>query len=280
MKTILVIDDDETLLDLATNLLTHHNYAVLTARNGQEGVRVLKNQLPDLIVLDVLMPVMDGFQFYKTIKSQKEYAQIPVIILTSRSQMRDTFLAIGVDCFIVKPYESKDLLSRIEQLTKGQSVDNLQISDQKIKLLETKAALDDLKRVLVAGTPSPMIPILQKSAKEKNYLVVFADSGSDLVEKTILVAPVVILLNAQVENITAYEIIRRLKQRPNFKSKVLLFSYFRNIDSATYSASHFFYAKYLNDDFKDDPSPPYYLGAFSKKDVKETFAKSFERFLK
>jgi DNA-binding response OmpR family regulator len=113
---ILVIDDDEALLDVLTARLTHEGYEVITALNGQEGLNKAHSENPDILLVDVIMPVLDGFEFVKKIQEHKILKKLPIIIMSGRAAMKDTFDILGADLFITKPLKSEDLVSSIKLL--------------------------------------------------------------------------------------------------------------------------------------------------------------------
>lgn len=113
-KKILVIEDEPDVIKILEHYLGTKGYSVTTAQDGQQGLDKLKKERPDLILLDVLMPVMDGFGFYKIIKKDAQFAQVPVVILTARGGMRGTFEALEVDDFIAKPFDADDLMGKVD----------------------------------------------------------------------------------------------------------------------------------------------------------------------
>ena len=115
-QRILVIDDDPDIIAMTQSRLRLRGFDVDTAVNGVDGLGLAERQRPDLVITDILMPEMDGFTFYKEFKKDLENAQIPVLILTARGQMEDTFRAMGVDEFITKPFTMDELLIRINSL--------------------------------------------------------------------------------------------------------------------------------------------------------------------
>lgn len=117
--TILVVEDNEELLQLMVRLL-NREYNVHTAENGQEAVTVLDNEDIDLIVSDVMMPVMDGIEFCKYVKNKLELCHIPVILLTAKNKEEDRAEAyeVGADAFISKPFNLAVLHARIRNLLK------------------------------------------------------------------------------------------------------------------------------------------------------------------
>lgn len=111
---ILAVDDDESILNLVSIHLTRSGYKVLKAANGIEALTLIEHELPDLAVVDVMMPKMDGFTLTKKLSEM----DIPVLLLTAKGELEDKekgFLA-GSDDYVVKPFEPKELLFRIQAI--------------------------------------------------------------------------------------------------------------------------------------------------------------------
>ncbi|WP_107950661.1 response regulator transcription factor [Lysinibacillus parviboronicapiens] len=109
---ILVVDDDVHILHLINIYLTREGYQVLQAENGEQALQLLEHDLPDLAVVDVMMPGMDGFTLTETLSQDYD---VPVLLLTAKGELEDKergFLA-GSDDYVVKPFEPKELLFRI-----------------------------------------------------------------------------------------------------------------------------------------------------------------------
>ncbi len=114
MIKILAVDDDESILNLVSIHLTRSGYKVLKAANGIEALTLIEHELPDLAVVDVMMPKMDGFTLTKKLSEM----DIPVLLLTAKGELEDKekgFLA-GSDDYVVKPFEPKELLFRIQAI--------------------------------------------------------------------------------------------------------------------------------------------------------------------
>jgi two-component system, OmpR family, response regulator len=112
---ILVVDDDPNILELVNIQLTQAGYTVLKASDGFEALKLLEEELPDLAVVDVMMPGMDGYTLTKKLRAE---ADIPVLLLTAKGELEDKekgFLA-GSDDYVVKPFEPKELLFRINAI--------------------------------------------------------------------------------------------------------------------------------------------------------------------
>ena len=126
-EKILVVDDDPDILDAETMILESQGYEVVAARNGLEGLAKIEAEKPDLMVLDLLMPKMDGFTLYKELQEPKwsEHRNMPILILTSvreeasrRRYELETGVKLGVDDYLEKPFSPNVLLKRIENLIK------------------------------------------------------------------------------------------------------------------------------------------------------------------
>ncbi len=118
VKTILVVDDSPTERHVLVELLTKNGYKVITAENGEEGVEKAKKELPDLILMDVVMPGLNGYQATRTLTRDDATKHIPVIVCTSKGQETDRIWGLrqGALDYIVKPINGEDLLSKIAAL--------------------------------------------------------------------------------------------------------------------------------------------------------------------
>jgi len=119
-KKILVIDDDPGLVKVIAARLEASGYGTVTANDGVQGMEKAKNEKPDLILLDIKMPNMDGHTMLRNLKKYGEGTKpIPVIMLTGYDGLDDLFGLEGAVDYIVKPFEDKDLLLRISKALKG-----------------------------------------------------------------------------------------------------------------------------------------------------------------
>jgi diguanylate cyclase (GGDEF)-like protein len=120
MKKVLVIDDDLELQELLKFSFQHFGYDVYQAYDGKEGLKKVKEVLPDVIVLDIIMPEMNGFEVIEELKKDPKICLIPVIMLTSLSHTRDkvTGVKLGADEYLVKPVEPYELIAHVESLIK------------------------------------------------------------------------------------------------------------------------------------------------------------------
>jgi DNA-binding response OmpR family regulator len=119
-QKILIIDDDKKLNQLLVTFLGEFGFNVLTATRPTLGLKILKKEAPDLIILDVMLPEMDGFQVCKTIR---ETHTVPIIMLTARGETTDKIvgLELGADDYLPKPFEPRELVARIHSVIRRAS---------------------------------------------------------------------------------------------------------------------------------------------------------------
>jgi CheY-like chemotaxis protein len=115
-KTILVIEDVQEDRELVAAILESRGYKVEAAEDGQSGLEKVRKAHPVLVVLDILMPRINGFEFFKEMRTDKELSKIPVFVLTSRAKMADSFLSLGVNGFMAKPLAIDRFLQEVDKL--------------------------------------------------------------------------------------------------------------------------------------------------------------------
>ncbi len=171
--TVLVVDDDANIRELLLQELTEAGYRVLLAANGREGVAIVRRERPDLIVLDVMMPEMNGFDVAAVLKNDPQTMDIPIVIL-SIVQDRDRGFRLGVDRYLTKPIDT-DLLFR-----------------EVGALIEQRKSH---KRVMVVDEDASTVRTLTDVLTSRGYSVVEA-RGDDLLERAVATQPDIILLNS------------------------------------------------------------------------------------
>ncbi|MFB3880502.1 MAG: response regulator transcription factor [Armatimonadota bacterium] len=115
---ILVVDDQPAMVSLITDALTRAGFSVVSAEDGEQGLRAVEEHHPDLVILDLAMPVMTGLQVLRTLRARPETSNLPVIVLTGRdgaADMLDCWMG-GVDRYLVKPCSMGELISVVQQM--------------------------------------------------------------------------------------------------------------------------------------------------------------------
>jgi DNA-binding response OmpR family regulator len=116
MKKILVVDDEKDVLDLVRRILLRGGFEVITASDGKEGLAKVYSEAPDLMILDINMPLMDGWEVCRKIRGDSLYKHLPIIMLTVRRRKEDQLkgLDLGGDEYITKPFYPTELLARVK----------------------------------------------------------------------------------------------------------------------------------------------------------------------
>ena len=120
-KRILIVDDEADLVEVLALRLEANGYEVLRASDGQEGMDKARSEKPDLIILDLMLPKIDGYKVCRMLKFDEKYKKIPIILFTARAQEADkkTGEDVGCDTYITKPFDPQVLLAKIKELIKS-----------------------------------------------------------------------------------------------------------------------------------------------------------------
>jgi CheY-like chemotaxis protein len=172
-STILVVDDDDSIRSLLRQELTDAGYYVKEATNGKEALDMIRDHRPDLVILDIMMPEMNGFDVAAILKNDPQTMEIPIIVL-SIVQDRARGLRVGVDRYLTKPIDTSQLFSDVDSL-----------------LMQGKSR----KKVMVVDEDNVTVRTLTDVLEAKGYQVVESD-GNELVQKAIANKPDIIILNS------------------------------------------------------------------------------------
>ncbi len=117
-RTILLVDDEPDLVQLVSVRLQAAGYRVITAGDGQQALDAVKQTRPDLIILDLMLPKVDGYKVCRLLKFDERYKKIPILVFTARAQDGDIRMATecGADAYLTKPFEAQTLLSKLRDL--------------------------------------------------------------------------------------------------------------------------------------------------------------------
>ncbi|MBI5559703.1 MAG: response regulator [Deltaproteobacteria bacterium] len=152
---ILIVDDNENSLILLSTKMEADGYEAETARNGLEALKKVASSHPDLILLDVMMPVMDGYEACRRLKSTEETRYIPVVMLTARGELEDkvTGLELGAEDYIVKPYSLVEVSARVKSLLRMRALQS------KLNETEKMAALGEMVDGIAHEIRNPLTTI-------------------------------------------------------------------------------------------------------------------------
>ena len=214
MKNILVIEDEEFVRETISDMLEIEGYIPILAKNGEAGLECLSQIKPDLILCDINMPVMDGYEVLERLKSTESLSTIPFIFLTAKASNDDMRrgMELGADDYIFKPFKPKDLLNAINT--------RLEVYDRSKVMTETK--LDELRLQLASSLPhefrTPLNVILATSQ--------FLHKKMDLMEKNEIKDMIYNIVNSGnrlsklISNYLVYTNLLLNKEELDFKDKV------------------------------------------------------------
>jgi DNA-binding response OmpR family regulator len=163
LPLILIVDDEEEILDFLERILSTR-YSILKAENGKEALEILDNEAVQLIISDVMMPELDGFEFCKIIKSNFDHSHIPIILLTAKDTIQSKVkgLELGADAYIEKPFSKVHLLAQISSLLSNR----------------------DMIREYFASSPLVHIKSMAHSKADERFLEILNDTIAKRIEDT------------------------------------------------------------------------------------------------
>lgn len=223
-KRILIVDDEQSILEMTALILGKRGYDVVTAANGLLALAEVKRQRPDLILADVIMPEMDGYTFYKELKKDIATADIPVLVITARGKMEDTFKVMGVDGFIAKPILPEELYAEIEHVFRI-------VETRKEIVFGTREQLN--KKIIIITNNETPLNNMKFQAERAGYVVATALSGAEAVTKIVKFLPDIIFVDIMLEDMSAGELIHIFRRLTQFEEKpIIAFCYYRTEDLA------------------------------------------------
>jgi DNA-binding response OmpR family regulator len=177
MTTILIVDDDNELTELLEEFLSEHKFKTKVFHNPMKALGSLQTSVPDLVLLDIMMPEMDGFQLLRKIR---ETLDVPVIMLTAKGEVSDKVvgLELGADDYLAKPFEPRELLARIQSIlrrvnSKNSMVDILNFENLDINKIKEEVVLDG--------------KTVSLSTSEFEALLLFANNSNKVLDREFLV---------------------------------------------------------------------------------------------
>ena len=177
-KTILVVEDDEDIQQLVGYNLIKAGFLVEYGDSGEQALETIKDQMPDLILLDLMLPGMDGTELFRIIRSDSKLNDIPIIMLTAKGEESDIISGLdhGADDYITKPFSPKILLSRIKAVLRRKAKDSAPKAQELGDIIKINDLIIDPGRyeVKIAGSPINLTPtefgILQLLTKKAGWV--------------------------------------------------------------------------------------------------------------
>ena len=143
-ETILLVEDDPDIAELVQYNLEREGYRVITCAEGDVGLAEIMRVKPNLIILDLMLPKIDGLTICKSVRAQSELAGIPIIMLTAKSEESDVIigLELGADDYLTKPFSPRELLARMKAVLRRQKVGKVEVKAERDRIAVGPVALD------------------------------------------------------------------------------------------------------------------------------------------
>ena len=202
-ERILIVEDEEAILEVVSQAMKRHGFEVSTANNGDSALEMAYSLHPDIIILDIMLPKMDGWEVCRRLKREDETRNIPLIMLTARREERDVVegLNLGADDYIKKPFSLVELIARVKALlrrTRGRDLSTILTNGQiEIDLEEETVSLRD--------------KIIDLSPTEYQLLAVLAKKPGRIVSREELLAKIWGLFGGDTRNVDVH--VSRLRHK-------------------------------------------------------------------
>lgn len=220
LSKILLVEDDRTSALLVKKYLEREGYYVFLAGNGLEALEVISKQQMDLVVTDVVMPIMDGVDLYDALRKRPDTQYIPIIIITDKQIFLEAFSALGVEHFVPKGEDFKLLL-------------------QKIKTVDREMEKMEYRKILVSGGNALVVEQMRKILVSKRHIVSTANNSMNTLQQAFLMVPHIILLDLRLKDHSdVKELVKSLRSFHVFHNvKILTYSYLTK-EEMEYGAAH------------------------------------------
>jgi DNA-binding response OmpR family regulator len=178
-QKILVIEDDEGIIHLINLYLKDAGYTILVAKDGADGLALHARENPDLIILDIMLPTIDGFEICRRIRA---WSQTPILMLTARGDEEDRIsgFELGADDYLTKPFSPRELVSRVRAILRRTSSQLVQITQDEQQKMVALAALDSEQEKQILRFPSLRIDVLARRVQVNGSEVALTPTEFDL----------------------------------------------------------------------------------------------------
>ncbi|WP_449244967.1 ATP-binding response regulator [Desulfobacca acetoxidans] len=201
-KKILIADDNPDNVELLRKRLSAQGYQIAAAFDGEEALQAVLKENPDLLILDIMMPKLDGYEVLRRLKKQDEYRNLPVILLTAKKEIPDKLkgLDIGADDYITKPFNPQELLARVRSLMSLREEQERRAQDERLSALDqmVEGVAHEIRNPVTAigGFARRLYERLPNGTQEKQYAEVIVNESKRLeqmvrqiVEATVISIP-------------------------------------------------------------------------------------------
>ena len=219
MNKILVIEEEKVTIQKVQERLSHVGFEMLSASNGRQGFEYAKDKTPDLIITDSVIPGMSGFELCKAIKLNQDTKSIPLVVMTEKHRMEESFMFLGINDFLSKPLCMDELEAVVRKKLNFLKTMNLQ---------KTK--------ILINGRPEVLTCCQELLRQDPHWTGYFAEDNDSYIRDARKYAPDVILVDLLMPKIAADDMIKKFRSMPELKNTVFLGYYAFDNESGDYFA--------------------------------------------
>jgi len=208
---ILIIEDEEVLIDVLEKKLTYEGYEISVAKDGEEGLKKIKEVKPDIVLLDIVMPKMNGYEVLEVLQKDTKLAQIPVIIISNSGQPVeiDRALRLGAKDYLVKAeFSPEEVLEKVVSCLK----DKVSISHHK-----DLSSNPQPQKILIVEDDQFLRELCVKKLEKEGFKATAAVDGSEGLKKLAVEAPDLILLDIILPGIDGFDVLKNVKEDPKLK---------------------------------------------------------------
>ncbi|HHW58246.1 MAG TPA: response regulator [Clostridia bacterium] len=182
-KNILIVDDNKLIRKVLKDILEKEGYQILEAENGEQALSIYKNMFPDMVILDIIMPGMNGFDLLRVLRKEEENLMLPIILLTSHDNFEEKIkgLELGADDYVVKPFNEKELLIKVNNLF--QRIEHNRMANPLTGLKGNIDIKEEIKRRIKANNPYAILYADLDNFKSYNDYYGFL-RGDDVIKLT------------------------------------------------------------------------------------------------
>jgi len=201
---ILVVEDDKDFAEVLRKRLEANGFEAISAFNGEEGLKKFNQQKPDLIVADLIMPVMDGYTMIKELRRSDAGRATPIIVMTVRERVQDLCNVEGIRDYLVKPFDVEDLTLRIQWTLKG------------------KSATPAGKHVLIVDDDEDIQETLRIRLEANGFSITVAEDGEKAVEAVHRKEPDLVVMDVMMPNLDGFSTLKQINQMRESKIPVII----------------------------------------------------------
>jgi CheY-like chemotaxis protein len=208
MNKILLVEEEVGMVQRVQERFSLAGFELFSANDGRHGFQIAKDKIPDLIIIDAVVPVMSGFEFCKAIKLDEDTKSIPVVVLTEKHRMEDSFMFLGIKDFLNKPIN----IDELEVLVRNR----LNLS----QIMHTQKT-----KILINGRPEVLSCCQQLFKSAPQWSGYYSYDNESFLRDAIKYVPDVILMDLLTPGVSMDEVIKKLKLIPELKNTVMLTYY-------------------------------------------------------